>query len=114
MSVTGDFRVFRNRSITRAITVYDSNGAVLNITGKTLYFTVKRVVDTDNTDALAVIKKTITSHSNPTQGVTSVTILNTDTASLAPGRYFFDIQYDSAKTPSGNGNFYIDVPILLE
>lgn len=113
MSVTGDFHVSKNRTITRTIVVKDSAGQAINLTGISVYFTVKRTLDEDVTDANVAIAKTISVHDDPTHGVTSVTITAADTATLAKGKYFFDVQYGPLKIPSGNGNFYIDVPTKL-
>jgi hypothetical protein len=113
MSITGDMHVAKNRQKTFPVTVTDSLGAPINLTGQTLYFTVKRVLDDDLTDANAVISKNITNHSDPTNGISSVVILSTDTSSLEVGKYFFDLQFGANKLPSGNGNFYIDRPTKL-
>lgn len=113
MSITGDFHVYKNRTITRAITVKNSSGVAINLTGLHVYFTVKRTLDDDVTDTNAVIVKDISVHDDPTNGITSVTITGADTQNLDVGKYFFDVQYGSLKTPSGNGNFYIDRPTKL-
>ena len=48
------------------LTFKDVDGNVINLTGSTVFFTVKRHVDDDDDDA--VISKTITSFEDPTSG----------------------------------------------
>ena len=71
-----------------------SNGSPVDLTGYTFYFTVKK--NLDDTDLEAVFKKTITSISNPTTGVVTITIDRADTLNQTPGEYFYDIKYKDA------------------
>lgn len=78
---------------------FTNNSVPLDITGYTIFFTVKNqnVVDTsilDTTDAL--IKKDITSHTDPTGGITEIELVPADTFSLSPGTYSYDIQWKSS------------------
>src|SRR5574343_202270 len=66
----------------------------VNLTGYKLYFTVKK--NRSDADASALISIDWTTHSNPTQGKTVLTIPQSATASVKPGQYYFDIQW---KTP---------------
>jgi hypothetical protein len=67
-----------------------------DITGWTVFFTVKPSTYTSSTsDTDAVIQKTITSHTNPTSGITMVTLDPTDTADITPGTYYYDFQFKS-------------------
>jgi len=76
----------------------DSTGAIIDITGYTVFLTVKAVIDNDLTDNSAIIKKTVTSHTDPTNGVTVVSLTSTDT-NQTPGSYLYDIQL---KSPAGD------------
>jgi hypothetical protein len=61
----------------------------IDITGGKVYFTV----NTDNTpdsDATASLQKTVTSHTAPTLGQTTVSLAPSDTSSLTAGTYFYD------------------------
>lgn len=60
-----------------------------DLTGATVYFTVKSSLD--DADADAVISKDITSHSDPTNGETQIALSSSDTADLA-GKYYWDLQ----------------------
>lgn len=81
------------------ITFYRGDTAVINLTisdtdltGGAVFFTAKSEIDNDATDSTAVITKKVTSHSNPTAGVTAITLSSSDTNTVAPGTYQYDIQ----------------------
>ena len=93
---------------------FTENGAVKDITGWTIYFTLKKNIDDADTVA-TTIKKDITTHADPTNGRTKISLLNTETDTLE-GLYFYDIQYKDAATPAvvktvlnGTMNFMKDV-----
>lgn len=81
--------VYKRDDKTYTLYFRDSTGAVVDITGDTIYFTVK-TSETD-TDAAALIRKNVTSHTDPTNGETEIALSNTDTA-ITAGEYYFDIQ----------------------
>ena len=85
-----------DRGTTVPITVnYTVDGIATDITGSTILFTVKSVeYDSDATDTTAVITKTVTSHTDPTAGVSTITLLPADTRSLTPGDYYYSIKID--------------------
>jgi hypothetical protein len=79
----------------------------VNITGWTIYFTLKKTVQ--DTDDHALISKTITTHSDPTHGITYVPITNTDSSQPVRG-YVYDIKSvdaSGAHQSSGVGMFII-------
>ena len=77
--------------------VYKENGTVADITGATILFTVKSVeYDSDATDSTALITKSVTSHDDPTNGESTITILPADTRDLTPGNYYYSIKIDKA------------------
>lgn len=80
--IRGDTKIY-------TLTYTDSDGEPLDLTGYTVWFTVKENVD--DTDASAKIQKEITSHTDPTNGITTVTLDPADTDDLA-GSYHYDIQ----------------------
>jgi len=87
--------------------IFSKNGMAIDITDWTIYFTAKkRMEDADND---AVIKKDITSHSDPTNGK-SLIQLTTDDTDLQ-GSYFFDIKY---KDDIGNAGILVDGRILFK
>lgn len=71
-----------------------SDGTVFDITGYTVFFTVKKECEidvSDSMDATAVIKKSVVNHTAPTLGQTKITLNSTDT-NQAPGIYYWDLQ----------------------
>jgi hypothetical protein len=85
-----------NRGTTYTITVnYQKDGVAATLVGATVRFTVKTAEFSAVTDdADAVIKKDITSGSSG--GVATITLNPADTATLAPGSYFYDIKVKEA------------------
>jgi hypothetical protein len=77
--------------------VFDEDGVVKNITGWTIFFTLK--TNWQLPDSEASLKKVITVHTNPTAGTSVLTLAPADTSSLEPGIYDYDIQ---AKTATGD------------
>ena len=79
------------RGDTWSKTMYFENedGARIDITGWTIFLTVK--AKTDDLDAAAIISKTITVFSNPTAGEAEISLTPTDT-NQAIASYVYDIQ----------------------
>jgi Tfp pilus assembly protein PilV len=82
-----DRSIYKGTSKTYLIT-YKVNGVVANITGFTFYFSVKKMESQPNSSAL--ISKTITTHSDPTNGQTQIILSPTDT-NIPTGVYIYDI-----------------------
>jgi hypothetical protein len=74
---------------------FTSNGAAYNISGATIWFTLKK--NRLDADTQAALQKTLTQHSDPSHGITTLSLTASDTA-IEPGRYFYDFQ---VKTQSG-------------
>lgn len=66
------------------------NGLPVDITDWTIFFTVKE--NETDLDAVAKISKTVTSHTDPANGLSVVSVNDTDTDSLTPKEYYFDFQ----------------------
>jgi hypothetical protein len=104
--------IIRGDDVAINATFKDDAGVAINITGYTVFFTVKdNYTSTDDTGAL--ISKTITSHSAPTLGQTTINITNTD-SNLAEGDYFYDFQLKDtsskiASTQRGSLSIILDV-----
>ena len=75
---------------------FKQDGSTIDITGWTIFFTLKPTMST--ADADATIKKTVTTHSNATLGETVVELSAVDT-NLTPGSYYYDFKF---KTDDGN------------
>lgn len=80
--IRGDTAIFE-------VTITDQDGAAVDLTDSTVFFTVKEK-QTD-VDASALIKKSITVHTDATHGKTTITLSVTET-NLARGAYYYDIQ----------------------
>ena len=70
------------------IQILNDSGDVIDLTGATVFFTVKR--NLQDTDAQALISKTITSHSSPSTGETSITFTSTDVDYV--GEFYYDVK----------------------
>lgn len=97
MAKTGKITVFRGEDKSIMLTFTDADGVAINITGYTIFFTVKANIN--DADADALISKNITSHSNPSGGITYLTLTDADT-DVAVGQYPYDF-----KLKDGSGNF---------
>lgn len=67
----------------------------VDLTGSTVFFTAKPTISNSADDSDAVIEKTVTSHSDPTNGDTVIELTSTDT-NVTPGNYYYDIQIKDA------------------
>ncbi len=97
-----DISIYRGDSKTYNINFKDSDGVAIDITGYTIRFTVKE----NKTDAQgdAIIAKEITSHSDPTNGVTSVSLSTSDT-DLTVKDYVYDFEMEDT---SGNITTFLE------
>lgn len=88
--------VIRGDDVALNVAFKDNDGVAIDITGYTVFFTVKDNLNIDN-DAEALISKTITNHTAPLTGQTTINLSNTET-NLAEGVYSYDFQ-----TKDGSG-----------
>lgn len=96
--MANELEIYRGDDHSFTINVTDSAGSAIDITGYTFYFTLKRDETDDLADSEALISKTITTHSDPTNGVTTISLSDSDT-NIPPAVYFYDFQM---KDSSGN------------
>lgn len=66
-------------------------GSPVDLTGSTVFFTAKPALTNDVSDNTAVISVEVTSHSDPTNGKTSIPLSSTDT-DVTPAEYYYDVQ----------------------
>lgn len=90
-----DLTIYEGEDKTYSVVLKDSSGTPIDITGYEFLFTVKRSIDDSDDDA--IIKKVITTHSNPTAGATEITIDSADSDNLS-GKYVYDYQMIDADT----------------
>ena len=84
--------VVRGQSKTLKLTVKDKAGVVVDLTGSTIYFTVKEKL----TDPKPLIQKLSTNIAeievpNPVDGTANIFIVPDDTRSLGRGKYVYDL-----------------------
>jgi len=91
-------QIYRGDDKNYNFTFIDENGAAINITGWTIFLTIKPAIDDVTNDDSAEIVKTVTSHTSPTDGETTVSLDDTDTNELNDEEYVYDFQ---AKTNAG-------------
>ena len=88
-------QLIRGDDATLSVTFKDQNGAVIDLTGYTIYFNVKKEKDLSiDTDTPAVISKKITVIPNPNLGIVAITIGHAET-NLPIGIYAWDLQLKS-------------------
>lgn len=85
-----------NRGTTYSLTLnYKKNGVAETLVGATVRFTVKTSeYDSSTDDSTASITKNITSGNS--SGVATITLDPADTATLTPGKYYYDIKVEEA------------------
>jgi len=84
-----NLEIFRGDSKNYKLILTDNSGNPIDLTGKTVIFTVKKSENDD--DSNAKIQKVITTHTDPVNGKTEISLLPDDTE-LEPDTYIFDIQ----------------------
>jgi hypothetical protein len=81
----------RGQTYSATVTITE-DGIAKNISGYTLFFTVKKNTnDLDGDDVGAQIAKTITGHVTPASGITMISLTTSDTT-MNPGTYIYDIK----------------------
>ena len=84
----------------------------LDLTGTTVFFTVKPELTDDAGDTTAVISVEVTDHDDPTNGHTIIPLSASDTE-VDPGEYYYDIQVKDGDTitsiPARKCKVYADV-----
>ena len=81
--------IIRRDDVNLNLAIKDGDGNAKNITGYTVFFTVKR--NQNDPDADALIAKEIIAHTNAVAGLTTVALSSTDT-DIEEGDYFYDFQ----------------------
>jgi len=81
--------IYRGDDEAFKLTFTDSAGSAVDITGYTVWMTVK--TNETDTDANAQIQKKVTSHTNASGGISQVDMTDDDT-DISIGTYYYDIQ----------------------
>lgn len=88
-----NLEIFRGDTKSYNLTFVDDDGAAIDLTNATIYFTVK--TSPTVVDASASIQKIVTSHTDAVNGLSQVSLTATDT-NLTIGTYYYDIQLSLA------------------
>lgn len=104
-----DLSIYEGEDQVNTVTILNSDGSAKDITGFTFIFVVKNKLN--DSDDNALIYKEITSHSDPTNGVTEITLVPGDTNNKA-GNYFYDYQWldtsNNRRVVLKNANFKVE------
>lgn len=97
------FSVYKGATCLKMLTVVEEDGGVYDLTGASVWLTVKEVADTASNDLAALFQLTVgdgLTVSAPATGVVAVEISSTRTDTLTAGRtYKYDVQVrKSSKT----------------
>jgi hypothetical protein len=87
-STSADLTWTRGDSGRLDVTVKESDGTAFDLTGCTLFLTVKNALT--DADSAAVIRKEVTSHDNAASGLSHFDLLTTDNATA--GTRYYDVQ----------------------
>ena len=100
MPETVTLKIVGGNTVNFILTFTDDAGTAIDITGWTVWMTVKENIN--DADASAKIQKKVTSHTTPLSGITTITMSATETAGLLTsttvGRYIHDIQIKNASS----------------
>jgi hypothetical protein len=100
MSCSGTIEITRGDDESIVVTFTDVNDDPIDLTGSTVFFTVKTAerLNGQNDDD-ASIKKNVTDHTDPTNGITTIPLTSVDTNLDPTANYWYDLQL---KDSSGN------------
>lgn len=91
-SITADGKIYKGDYYSFEIEVVDERtGKPIDITDYKFYFTLKTALSV--ADASATLQKSWTSHTSPTEGITSFELTVAETNALTPAQYIFGISY---------------------
>lgn len=93
--MANDLDIYEGEDKTFSVLIKDSAGDPIDITGYTFLFVVKRKLN--NPDNSAVIKKIITNHTDPTNGLTQIALTEEDSEGKH-GQYVYDYQWIDTST----------------
>lgn len=107
-----ELNIQRGNPLNATIRVTDTSvtpAVAYNLTGLTVFFTLKHMSDVLEDDSAALIKKTITVHTTPADGYTLLVLTAVDTA-IAEGRYKCDLRiYSLAGVQLNTSKFFANV-----
>lgn len=111
MNIDRDLEIIKGDSKQYELRFKNSAGVPINITGATVYFTVKKSYDLDDTNATIQVINTV--HQDAINGISTI-VLTPEMTKKEIGNYVYDIQIkratDNIKTVM-RGNFKISYEV---
>jgi len=104
----GVIQLHKGNPYSKSVEIKDSDGKALDLTGRTIFCSIKSLRDDADTDADALITKEVTSHSEPTKGLSVITFSAADT-DIEPGLYVADIKVYGEGFNANTDPFYIEI-----
>ena len=96
--MSSQINIIRGNSVTLNLLIKDTDGTPIDITGYTVWFTVRATIPAtriiDDTTALISVKQEAGDLTDPTHGITSMGLSPSKT-NVATGDHFYDIQYST-------------------
>jgi len=89
MHVSYDFKIFQHNTIPINLTIDDTSGTAIDISGYKFWITIK--TNESDSDVNAIVQNTSTAPAGSTDGKITLTLSKTDTDQTA-GDYYYDIQ----------------------
>jgi len=90
MACTNKLYVTRGDDVSLSISFTDVNNDPVDITGSTVYFTIKESLNDNDSQALVLIEQS--THVNPTQGETVIEVSSSQTNLLEVRNYDYALQ----------------------
>jgi hypothetical protein len=114
MATDTSIKMFKRDTENIVVTVKDSAGVAIDITGYTFWLTIKTLEA--EADADAELQKEVTTHTTPTGGITTLPITSAESGAIEVGDYQYDIQMKSVSgdiTTLIRGTFIIEQDITV-
>lgn len=108
-----NMNIIRRDDTAFELTFTDVDGAPIDLTNGTVFFTAKRKITDDDADAM--IEKEITVFADPTTGIATLILTKTDT-NIPAGSYVFDIQFkavDGKIASSSAGKLFVSQDVTV-
>lgn len=115
-SITADWKIYKGTQYSKTFRVVDKiTKKPIDITGYKFYFTVKTGLSV--ADGSATLQQSWTSHTSPTEGLTTWTLTETESNAISAGNYLFDFVFLNAsgvkQEPFLSGNLEVVTPVTL-
>lgn len=107
-----DLSMYRGDDKSIVVTIVDNSGTAVNLTNGSVFFTING--SRPITDAGSVYQKIVVSHTNPSAGITTISIPSSSSTNFTPGAYWYDVQLKQSTGSISTvvlGRFTIDADV---